>query len=369
MGFFVKPRRTTGSITGFSGGGPLGFNPPTTPITIPVGGLGGSVPSVSYTPATSTTSTSSGQTTQSQNPLAPSTVPPTGLVTSSYDLGVRTIIAGTKLTPDQTLMLPNSQDITMLEFNLEIQSLSGTVSGQGDFLNVIDHIMLADGNGTPRALILGEMLDLNYLRFSKYSSAPPLASSGTATYPSGFKSSGATWNILIPGLRLPASYGPWQLTVYYSPYGSYGLSGVTGATIRNHIFVHFGNAQGYISRYSYQTLSLDSGSNPLQQQAIPKGKLIAEVFMKGFSSVTDIEELNIQTNNQVIESNLTGNALLSRANFNQNASLPTNSPSGVGASLILWPRTQFAINDSSVFDFLQSQADTVDFMWYYLEPV
>lgn len=285
------------------------------------------------------------------NPRSPSAVPVGLGESSTYDLGTRNVTLTTALTTDQTLNLPMLADTIRLDFGITL-TVTGSLSGTGDAVNAIDHIQLATAQGMIKAIIPGTFIKINFLRFS---SNKTNLTSTTGT------SSPITVTVPIVGLRLPRTYGPWQLTVFYAAYTNIGFTGATGATMANHIIGYYGSAGGKISRYLNQVLPLSSGTNMIQTNSVPQNVPIAELFISGLANQTDITQLLLQTNGQIIEPNVSGAFLVARAQERLIGTLPTGQ-------LLLLPTTQFTLNSSSEFQITDSQSDPGSaFVWYWLE--
>ena len=174
---------------------------------------------------------------------------------------------------------------------------------------------------------------------------------------------GATFTIVIPGLRLPRAYGPWQLTVFYSTLTTVagGSTAPTAYTLTNHMQGYYGSAGGKISRYFNQALLLNNGANMIQTTSVPQNVPIAESFISGLANVTDITQLLLQTNGQVIEPNTSGSLISARDSQRLIGALPAGQ-------LALMPATQFTLNSSSEFQITTSQQESgAYFLWYWLE--
>ena len=295
---------------------------------------------------------------QVNNPRAPAATPLGLGEVSTYDMGTRNITLTQGVTTDQSLPLSMLGDTIQLDFEFS-NTYTGWSGGTIDVTNSIDHIQLATAKGIIMASIPGNFLKLNYLRFSpQRNNAPSVAQA----YASGVTTISGT--ISIPGLRLPKAYGPWQLTVFYTSIATASLpsgTGVTAVQVSNHIIGTFGNTGGKISRYMNQSFPLVSGSQMVQTNSVPQNVPIAELFLSGLASTSDITQIVLQTNGQVIEPNISGSLLVSRAAGRLVGTLPPGQ-------LILLPSTQFTLNSSSMFQITDSQADSGNaFMWYWLE--
>jgi len=287
------------------------------------------------------------------NPRSSSNIPLGLGESSTYDLGTRNITLTSGVTTDQTINLPMLADTIELDFVLTTTITGG--SGTFDFFQAIDHVQLATAQGTIKALIPGTFLKANYLRFS----ATRQGVSGNTS-----STSGSTYTIVIPGLRLPRAYGPWQLTVFYSSIATAALPGWVGATaitVSNHLLGYYGSAGGKISRYIQQSLALVNGTNMIQTTSVPQNVPIAELFISGLAAVTDITQILLQTNGQIIEPNSSGSFISARDTQRLYASPP-------GGQLILMPPTQFTLNSSSEFQIVTSNTENGNmFLWYWLE--
>jgi hypothetical protein len=287
------------------------------------------------------------------NPRAPASTP-LGLGESAvYDLGTRNITLTTGVTTDQTLNLPMLADTIELDFVLT-NTYTGYSSGTGDVVNSIDHVQLATAQGLIKIIIPGTFLKINYLRFSPQRNNLPAAT---------FTSSTGTASIPIPGLRLARAYGPWQLTVFYSSIATAGAytAGVTAVSVSNHILGYYGSAGGKVSRYLNQGLALVNGTNMIQTTSVPQNVPISELFISGLANATDITQLLLQTNGQIIEPNTSGSLLVARAASRFVGTLPSGQ-------VALLPSTQFTLNSSSEFQLVTSQAENgATFLWYWLE--
>lgn len=292
-------------------------------------------------------------TSQLQNPRASASVP-LGLGESSvYDIGTRTITLTSGVTTDQTINLPMLADTIELDFTITETVTTG--SGTFDAFNAIDHVQLATAQGMIKAIIPGTFLKVNYLRFS----ATRQAVTGNTSTSSPF-----TYTVVIPGVRLPRAYGPWQLTVFYSTLATASLPSWVGATafvVSNHIQGYYGSAGGKISRYIQQNIALVNGTNMIQTTSVPQNVPIAEMFISGLANVTDITQILLQTNGQIIEPNSSGSLIAARDTQRLIGSVP-------GGQLILLPPTQFTLNSSSEFQIVTSAAENgAAFLWFWLE--
>ena len=131
--------------------------------------------------------------------------------------------------------------------------------------------------------------------------------------------------------------------------------------LTNHIQAYYGSAGGKISRYLNQVLPLNSGATMVQTSSIPQNVPIAELFISGLANVTDITQLLLQTNGQIIEPNTPGSVISARDSQRLIGAVPSGQ-------LVLLPTTQFTLNSSSEFQITTSQAETNSgFLWYWLE--
>lgn len=277
---------------------------------------------------------------------------PQGLGESSvYDLGTRNITLTTSTTTDQTINLPMLADTIELDFVITL-TVTGSLSGTGDACNAIDHVQLATAQGMIKAIIPGSFLKMNYLRFSPQHNNLPATTSTTSPI---------TCAIPIPGLRLARAFGPWQLTVFYASYTNIQFTGATGATMANHILGYYGAAGGKVSRYLNQGIALVNGTNMIQTTSVPQNVPISELFISGLANQTDITQILLQTNGQIIEPNTSGALLQARASSRFVGSLLTGQ-------LVLLPSTQFTLNSSSEFQIVTNTAEAGStFLWYWLE--
>ncbi len=341
----------------------LGRKRSSVPATVvPVSSAGPYQPVAGFVPA-SVANTSGGATggqvgnivttNQQSNPRAAANVP-LGLGESSvYDLGTRSITLTTGLTTDQTINLPMLADTIELDFVITETVTGG--SGTFDVINAIDHIQLATAQGMIKAIVPGTFLKSNYIRFSALRQALATTTSTSSPF---------TYALVIPGLRLPRAYGPWQLTVFYSSIATASLPswvGATAVTVSNHIQGYYGSAGGKISRYLNQGISLVNGATMVQTTSVPQNVPIAELFISGLANVTDVTQILLQTNGQIIEPNTSGSLISARDSQRLIGSVPTGQ-------LIMLPATQFTLNSSSEFQITTSQAETgATFLWYWLE--
>ena len=299
------------------------------------------------------------------NPRSPSPVPQGLGESSTYDLGTRSITLGTGVTTDQTLNLPMLADTVELDFLLTVTYTTGSL-GTVDVVNSIDHVQLATAQGMIKAILPGSFLKANYIRFSAFRQALPT----TTTTSSPF-----TFSLVIPGLRLPRAYGPWQLTVFYSTIAvaAAGSTAPTAVSVSNHILGYYGSAGGKISRYLNQGISLVNGTNMIQTTSVPQNVPIAELFISGLSSTNgpnDITQILLQTNGQIIEPNSAGALIQARDAQRFVAYTPSTSTSTgtLPGQLVLLPATQFTLNSSSEFQIVTQATETgATFLWYWLE--
>lgn len=273
---------------------------------------------------------------------------------SVYDLGTRHVELGETTYVDQTLNMAMLGDTVELVFSIRL-SVTGVPIGIP--LNVTDticHIQLATCRGMIKAIIPGEFLELNYLRFSNSHT-----NLDTAPQKPSYEA-----QISIPGLSLPRQYGPWQLTVFYNPYSHIRNMGyIEGATVYNHIQGYYGNANGYISRYLNQCLPLSHGINMIQTTSVPQNVPIEELMMQRLSNSQNIEQILLQTNGQIIEPNTSGALLQARAAQRFAGKLPEHT-------LVLLAHRAFVLNSSSEFQLCTNKDEPdASFLWYWKEGV
>lgn len=302
------------------------------------------------------------------NPRAPPPSQPSAVQQGTKIINAEQKSLATGITQGQTYNLP-LMDINKLEFDIS-GTITGTTTAAVDTSLVIDHFTVADGNGNIFMNIPGGTFA--YDNYARYSTPSPTTAQSNST--AAAASSLTVASLVFPNVRIPAAIGGTtgcQLTVYYNTLSTF--PGATAVAVTNSISVHFGATDGYRTRYSYQTISLSSGSNHLQTNSVPQSNLISELFLRGLptnftaaDSYGDISYLQISTNGAVVEGNLTGQQLYARdiARFGPANTLPFQATTAVLAEPSL-----FAMNSSSEFILDMTASGSPTFVWVWYEQV
>lgn len=266
--------------------------------------------------------------------------------TTNYDLCTEHVTLTSSMTYGQTMNLPILYDTTRLDFELAL-NYEGELTKDFDFCDIINHIQLATSQGLIKAIIPGEFLALNYLRVTKKNLNTIVPKDYVNQHTS------LTQVIPIPGLNLPRSFGPWQLTAFYNN------TNFKSAKLSNHIIGYYGDAGKKISRYLNQTISLTEGLNHIMMTAVPVNVLMTDLMITNLSASDDILSLTIANNGQLVISGLSGKMLKAKADSIYVGTLPYDS---------LLIGTTFVLNSSGEFTIrsLKEQKYT-EFLWYWLE--
>jgi hypothetical protein len=287
--------------------------------------------------------TSGNQETKLANPRSPTAVAPTSGAYSSFDIGnltVPTITAAT-VAPGFSATLQCAGDIFEITEDVT-HTFTGTVTTTILFNGVLDHFTVADSTG---AVVWnqsgGVMQELTNIAFLNPGAGGSLG--GTSALVAN--TTAAQENVSqLGGFRLPASRGPWKFTPFYNSYAGSGGTQATADSPALRIGGNYSSNVGGVSSYYVEsTVSLVSGYNYFNQFMAVKNVMLSGLFINGIN-LTQVDELYIEQNGNVIEPLITGNALAARQNSAfPNATIPANSL--IFANPVL--RSQFAVNDSS----------------------
>lgn len=268
---------------------------------------------------------------------------------ATYDLGTRQIELIKPVVTDQILNIPILSDTVALEFDMKLLSKTNKpLPKLSNYTKLIDHIRLASTTGMIKAIIPGNFLELLHIRFSSSHTKMIISPDGSSEVP-----------MYIPGITLPRSYGPWQLTVFYNDNG--WSKKRKDIILSNHIGGYYGNVNGMIGRYISQEIPLYCGSNMIQTLAVPQNVPINELMLRGLTGSNPIRQILLQSNGQIIEPNTSGGILRARANALLVDKLPKDS-------LIFLSTTDFVLNSSSEFDIVTNNTQpSVEVLWHWYE--
>ena len=303
------------------------------------------------------------QHTKLQNPTAPTPVPPTTGMYSSFDLGNASVptIQAAATTPGGTQTLQAAGDIFELSEDVT-HTFTGTVTTTILFNAILDHFTIADATG---AVVWnqsgGVMQELTNIAFLNPAAGGTLGNANTLVS----NTTSAQENVsLLGGFRLPASRGPFKFTPYYASYATGGGTQVSADSPALRMGGNYSsNVGGVCSYYVEQTYSFVSGYNYLNQFAAVKNVLLSGLVMNGITT-SAVDEIYLEQNGNVVEPLITGTNFVARMNSAwPQVTIPSNSLIFASPAL----RTQFAINDSSSSRIhCTSAQSSVKIGYYYL---
>lgn len=283
----------------------------------------------------------------------------TNFTTSGKVITTESFTLGSAVSQGQTYPLPTLGDITSITMSLAETSVTGSGSVTLDYANIIDHITIANRNGTifdnipirdPFANGLSPALyDLDTLFIQ-----PVPTSVRSNQVAASTALSGALATLTIPGIRCCAEDGPWELTTYYNTVSSFGgtTGGVTALGGTNRIRVGYGDAGGYNTKFSYQTVpTLGTGDYHLETTGIIKNTLINQVLFQNISNGTAhlsyVDHFVINSHGMNIDTNLSEAEVVQGMTDKYNNAFGTKTlvPTAGGAAV----NTQFTIGDSDEF--------------------
>lgn len=313
------------------------------------------------------------------DPRAAAPAKSTNFTTSGKVITTESFTLGSAVTQGQTYPLPTLGDITSLTMSLSETSVTGSGSVTLDFANIIDHITIANRNGTtfdnipvrdPFANGLNPAiydLDTLFIQPTPTSVRSNHLAASTAL-------SGSLATLTIPGIRCCAEDGPWEATVYYNAITSFGgtTGGVTALGGTNRIRVGYGDAGGYNTKISYQTIpTTGTGDYHLETTGIIKNTLINHVLLQNISAGTAhlsyLDHAVINSHGMNIDSNLSEAEIVQGMTdkFNNAFGTLTLVPTAGGAAI----NTQFTIGDSDEFILnWGTSASNVQVVYQYLLP-
>jgi hypothetical protein len=322
---------------------------------------------------------STAQHTAISEPRSPAPAKSTSFTTSGKVITTESFTLGSAVSQGQTYPLPTLGDITSITLTLSETSVTGSGSVTLDFANIIDHITIANRNGTifdnipikdPFANGLNPAIDDLIPLFVK----PTPTTHRTNQLAASTALSGNLATLTIPGIRCAAEDGPWEFTTYYNAITGFGgtTGGVTALSGTNRIRVGYGDAGGYNTKFSYQTIpTTGTGDYHLETTGIIKNTLINHVILENISAGTAhlayLDHAVINSHGMNIDSNLSEYEIVQGMTdiyYNAFGAL-TLVPTAGGAAV----NTQFTIGDSDEFILnWGTSASNVQVVYQYLLP-
>jgi hypothetical protein len=260
--------------------------------------------------------------------------------------------------PGSQYNMSNAQDIIGL--SLVMSATITTPSGAWDMANAINRIEISDRFGRLKASIPGGTF--LYDAYTRFTATKPTAVRANTI---GTAATTGTAVIQLPGLRLPAKLGPWQIVIWYNTVAGTG-SAAAAITVTNQINAVFGSANGMISRWRYQTFNLAGAAggsdNLLQTQSVPQQVPIYEVFFRNFGNVTHLNFVQIESGTTVVESSLFESSIAQR-------DIDLDYGAYEATTLVLREPGPFIMDATGVFNVNLTTAEpALQIVWYFTEP-